>query len=64
MLFKKDDTVLVPLDEKRETFNVGKVVRFRMEVEMPDGSRTLCSPEGCYLVADKEVVIPCRPQNL
>ncbi len=64
MLFKKDDTVLVPLDEKRETFNVGKVVRFCMEVEMPDGSRTLCSPEGCYLVADKEVVIPCRPQNL
>lgn len=63
MLFKKDDTVLVPLDEKRETFNVGKVVRFRMEVEMPDGSRTLCSPEGCYLVAGKEVVIPCRPQN-
>ena len=64
MLFKKDDTVLVPLDEKRETFNVGKVVRFRMEVELADGSRTLCSPEGCYLVADKEVVLPCRPQSL
>lgn len=64
MLFKKDDKVLVPLDEKRETFGVGTVVRFRLEVELANGSRTLCSPEGCYLVADKEVVIPCRPQNL
>lgn len=63
MLFKKDDKVLVPLDDKNKTYGAGKVVRFRMEVKLADGSITLCSPEGCYLV-DKEVAFRCPPQNL
>ena len=63
MLFKKDDKVFIPLDENNEHFAKGKVIRFRMEVELADGSRTLCSPEGCYLIKDKEVV-KCRPQGL
>ena len=64
MLIQKGDKVFVPMDGAGDSYALGTVKRFRVEVELSNGKLTLRTPDECYLVADKEVAVKCQPLNL